>query len=205
MRIALGFRAHSGWAAMVAAAGSFDAPRVLDRRRIVVADPELPGSKQPYHAAEELPYPEAEALIHRAIESSQALACEALESAVNSLGRQGHEVVACGVLMNSARPLPSLESILASHALIHTAEGAMFREVLIHAARLCNIPVVRVREKQLDQDSLKIILTLGKHLGPPWTQDQKYATAAGLMALAESGHGPRVPSESPRVRSLRPV
>jgi len=205
MRVALGFRAHSGWAAMVAVAGTFDSPRVLDRRRMVVAHPELPGSKQPYHAAEELPFPEAEALIQRATESSQALACEALESAVNSLGREEHEVAACGVLMNSARPLPNLESILASHALIHTAEGAMFREVLIHAARELNLTVVCVREKELDSDSMKIIATLGRHLGPPWTQDQKYATAAGLRALAESDREPRVPSGSPRVRSLRRV
>ena len=32
----LGFRAHSGWAAMVAVAGSpIDAPQILERRRIV--------------------------------------------------------------------------------------------------------------------------------------------------------------------------
>ena len=48
MRTALGFRAHSGWAALVAVAGTIDALRVLERRRIVIADPEMPGSKQPY-------------------------------------------------------------------------------------------------------------------------------------------------------------
>jgi hypothetical protein len=31
---------------------------------------------------------------------------------------------------------------------------------------------------------LKRLDCLGKALGPPWTQDQKYATVAALMALA---------------------
>src|SRR5512132_4602761 len=85
MRTALGFRAHSGWAAMVAVAGTIDAPRVLERRRIVIADPEMPGSKQPYHAAAELPFLKAEALVRKAIESSRALALEAMSAAVTAL------------------------------------------------------------------------------------------------------------------------
>ena len=46
-----GFRAHSGWAAMVAVAGTILAPLVIERRRVVIADPSMAGSKQPYHAA----------------------------------------------------------------------------------------------------------------------------------------------------------
>jgi len=42
---------------MVPVAGAMDAPRVLERRRIIVADPEILGSKQPYHAVAEMPYP----------------------------------------------------------------------------------------------------------------------------------------------------
>ena len=180
--MALGFRAHSGWAAMVAAAGSIAAPRVLDRRRVIIAD----GTRQPFHAAEGLPFPDAEALIRKATESAQGLAYEALEAAVKSLQRQGHEVVASAVLMNSARPLPGLEAVLRSHALIHTAEGALFREALIHAARRHGLPVVCPREKELDDGLLAAIAPLGMHLGPPWTQDQKYAAAGALMALSGS-------------------
>jgi hypothetical protein len=178
MRTALGFRAHSGWAAMVAAAGIIDAPRVLERRRIVIADPDMPGSKQPYHAASELPFPEAEALLRKAIESSRALALEAMSAAVKALRLQGHEVAGCGVLLGSGKALPPLKGILASHALIHTAEGEIFRNVLVWAAEEHRLPVTGVREKQLDATSLKRIESLGKLIGPPWTQDQKYATVA---------------------------
>ncbi len=190
MRTALGFRAHSGWAAMVAVTGTMDAPRVLERRRIAIADAELEGSKQPYHAAAELPFPKAEALVRKAIESSRGLAVEAMEAAVKALRAQGHEVAGCGIVLGSGKVLPGLEGILASHALIHTAEGEMFREVLVWAARAHRLAVTGVPEKGLDPATLKRIDTLGKLIGPPWTQDQKYATVVGLMALCR-GSEPR--------------
>ena len=183
MRTALGFRAHSGWAAMVAVAGTREAPRVLERRRIAIADAEVAGSKQPYHAAAELPFAEAEELVRRATESSRGLAVEAMEAAIKALRAQGHEVAGCGVVLGSAKALPGLEGILASHALIHTAEGEMFREVLVWAAREHGLAVTGVREKELDAAMLKRVGSFGKLIGAPWTQDQKYATVVALMAL----------------------
>jgi hypothetical protein len=157
---------------------------VLERRRIVIADPEMPGSKQPYHAAAELQFSEAEALVRKAIESSRALALEVMSAAVKALRSKGHEVVGCGLLLGSGKVLPGLERILASHALIHTAEGEMFRDVLVWAARECRLPVTVVREKGLEATAVKRIGSLSKLIGPPWTQDQKYATLAALAALA---------------------
>ena len=101
MRTALGFRTHSGWAAMVAVAGTLDAPQVLTRRRITTADPEVPGSKQPYHSAAELPLREADELVLNAIESSRALALDAISAAVHALRSRGHEVAGCGLLSGS--------------------------------------------------------------------------------------------------------
>ena len=170
---------------MVAVAGSIDAPRILERRRIVIADPEMPGSRQPYHAAAELSFPRAEALVQQAIDSSRALALEALSAAVNSLRSRGHDVAAVAVLLGSGKPLPALEKILASHPLLHTAEGEMFRDVLIWAGKESRLPVAGIREKSLDAASLKQIDSLGKLIGPPWTQDQKHASLAALMTLCD--------------------
>jgi hypothetical protein len=184
MRVAFGFRGHSGWAALVAVAGTIDAPHILERRRIIIADPQIPGSKQPYHAAAGLPFPKGEALVRKAIESSRALALEVLSARIKELRSRGHEVAGCAVLLGSAKPLPALEKILASHPLLHTAEGQMFRDVLMWAALECRLPAIGVPEKNLDAASLQRIGTLGKLIGPPWTQDQKYATMAALIALA---------------------
>jgi len=120
------------------------------------------------------------------IESSRGLALEALSAAVKELRSRGHEVAGCGVVLGSGRALPALDGILASHALIHTAEGEMFREVLVWAARECRLPVTGVREKELDAGVLERIGSLGKLIGPPWTQDQKYATVAAFMALGRA-------------------
>ena len=60
---ALGLRAHSGWAALVAIEGTFDYPHVLERQRFVMADPEITGSKPLHHAAAELPLRFAEAVV----------------------------------------------------------------------------------------------------------------------------------------------
>lgn len=183
MRIALGLRAHSGWAALVAVGGTIDAPHVLERRRIVIADPEVSGSKQPYHAAAGLPFPQAEALVRNAIESSRGLAAEAISASVGELRRRGHEVAGCGVILGSGKAMPALEKILAAHPLIHTAEGEMFREALLWAAKECRLPVRGVREKDLDALSVERLNSLGKLIGPPWTQDQKYAAVAAFGVL----------------------
>ena len=144
----------------------------------------MPGSKQPYHAAAELPFAKAEALVREAVESSRALALEAMGAAVAALRSQGHEVAGCGIVLGSGKALPGLEGILASHALIHTAEGEMFREVLVWAARQLGLPVTGVPAKGLDSASLERIGSFGKMVGPPWTEDQKYATVVALMALS---------------------
>lgn len=185
MRAALGFRAHSGWAALVAVAGTIDAPRILDRRKIVIADPELPGSKQPYHAAAELPFSKAEAFVQSAIESSRALALEAMSVSMKALCAKGHEIAGCAVLLGSGKTLPALEKILAAHPLLHTAEGEMFRDVLQWAAQESQLPFLGVREKSFAAVSLNKIDSLGKLIGPPWTQDQKYAALAAFTLLSK--------------------
>ncbi len=185
MRTVLGFRAHSGWAAMVAVAGAVHKPVVIERRRIIIADPQLPGSRQPYHAAAAMPFAAGEALVRGAIQSSRELARQAIVTAASDLRAQGHEVAGCAVLLGSGKVLPELAAILAAHPLIHTAEGEMFREVLLWAAREVALPAAGVREKELDAALLARLDGLGKSLGPPWTRDQKYAAAAALTASFE--------------------
>ena len=194
-RAALGFRTHSGWAAVVAVTGTLRAPEVLDRRRIEIADSSLPGSKQPYHAAEELPLEKAKSLLKRLETSSARLARQAVGDVVEDLKARGFAVVGCGLLLASGRPLPALASVLASHALIHTADGQHFREALLQASERHRLRVFRVKEREVSAlaaarfripaDELQSrVNALGKGLGPPWTQDQKLAALAGWLALA---------------------
>jgi hypothetical protein len=193
-KAAIGLRAHSGWAALVVLTGPADSPEVIARRRIEIADPKIHGSKQPFHAAEQLEFPDARAYIERCQESTQRLAREAFEAAMDGLRDRRTEVTGCGIILGSGRTLPGLEAILKSHALIHTAEGEFFRNALVEASEHCGLPVLGVKEKELfEQGSAKLgmakgelerrVQEIGKALGPPWTQDQKYAALAAWMIL----------------------
>ena len=185
--IAIGFRVHSGWAMMVAVAGSPSRPVIVDRQRIQFSD-----TAQPYHAARDLGAIRGRAFLDECREASNALAVSALEAAIKRMG--GDRVRGCGILMGSGRPSATLEATLASHAAIHTAEGVFFREIVIHAAESCRLSVKQVKEKELldlasrefqtgIDDLVRGLNELSKVMGPPWTQDHKFAALAGWLAL----------------------
>src|SRR5215813_1142974 len=148
-QVALGFRTHSGWSAVVAVTPSANGIDVIDRRRIELADPEIPGSLQPYHAAEEMDAKRAEAYVSRCIKSTRSLAGQALKTLIADLRVNGHTVVGCGLLLAAGKPLPGLASILASHALIHTAEGELYRDAIMQASKSLKIPVTAIKERDL--------------------------------------------------------
>jgi hypothetical protein len=193
--VALGLRAHSGWAALVAVAGSPRSPEILLRRRIELADPKFEGSKQPYHAAEGKKLTKAEKIIGRCAGDARRLAGEAFDEVLAGLEQGKHRAVACGLLLASGRPLPGLEAILASHALIHTADGELFRDALAAEAEQRGLPVTRVREKEIssraaaslrisEEEIAQCLKAAGRLVGSPWTQDQKLAALVGWVAVA---------------------
>jgi hypothetical protein len=141
--------------------------------------------------------PKAEAYLARCTAAADRLAEAALADAVERARGKGHAVAACGLLLASGRPLPALDAILKSHALIHTADGEHFRAALAHAAEGCGLRVVAVKErdvlargaKALGMPSARlerVVAEMGKPLGPPWRQDEKLATLAAWVALAEA-------------------
>ena len=197
-RVALGLRAHSGWAALVALAGPPAAPTVVDRRRIELADAAIEGAKQPYHEAEGKKPKEAERIIARCIDSSRRLAREALWAVLVELRQRSHEVLGCGLLLASGRALPGdVHAILASHALIHAAEGEMYRDVLVRASEHFSLRVTAVHERDLlaraaeatgrpAPELQRRVAEMGRSLGPPWRQDEKLATLAAWTVLAQA-------------------
>src|SRR5262245_24933741 len=118
---ALGLKVHSGWAALVALEASAPgdpSPRVVGRSRVEIADPSIDGSRQPYHAAEDMPLPEAERYLRGCERASLERAREGLSAAVASLPDATARPPRLAILLAGGRPLPELEKVLASHALI---------------------------------------------------------------------------------------
>jgi hypothetical protein len=190
---AFGVQMHSGWGVMVAI--SADPLEILARKRIVTADPEIPGAIQPYHFAARLELPQQEKHLADCAASSSRLAAEAIVELVTELeGR--YRIVGAAVLSASGRPLPALEKILAAHPLIHTAEGEFFRDAVRRAFADLKIPVTVIRQRDLDgranaafgntaSQLQRAIAGMGSELGPPWTKDHK--TAALAAALISAG------------------
>jgi hypothetical protein len=191
---AVGFRAHSGWTALVALSLTKGSPTVLDRRRIELVKTFTYTYRQPYHTAKGMSLKEAENFIACCQDEARGLASSAIRTLQKELDRVDCKLVRCGLLLASGRPLPGLEQILASHALIHTADGELFRNAIVHASKRCRIHVQAVKERELldraskslgmRPDALKNrIAELGRSFGPPWGQDEKFSALAAWLAL----------------------
>jgi hypothetical protein len=194
---ALGFHMHSGWGVLVAVSRDVNSVELLDRRRIVVADPEVRGAIQPYHFAVQLEPPEQVEHLAYCATSSARLAATAIAEVVKELDGRHYGVVGASILLASGRALPPLAKILAAHPLIHTAEGEFFRHAAQSACEDLQIPVTTIRVRELDARAKAAfanragrvqssIASLGRSVGPPWTADHKTAALAAALILARA-------------------
>ncbi|MGB6676909.1 MAG: hypothetical protein WBE44_09485 [Terriglobales bacterium] len=192
---------HSGWGVLVAVSGDANSIEVVERKRIVITDPAIPGANQPYHHAaglgtSELGFRESEKYLASCATVSERLAFTAIEEVVRAFERQDYRVVGSAVLLAAGRPLPPLAKILGSHPLLHTAEGQFFRNAVIQACQRLKLTVAEIRERELaDQAKTafgsaasrveRSIATLGSSIRSPWTKDHKAAALAALLILAQ--------------------
>jgi hypothetical protein len=192
MKVTFGMKAHSGWAALVVVGERDGDLSIVDRRRIELVEDEW--AKQPYHAAEDLSPEAAREVVKRGIESARRTAASEMRAAMERESERGNEVAACAVLVVDPLPEWSVDEILAVHFRMHKAEGVLFREVLVRAAKECGLRLKEIPEKLLMPNAeemlktpasslVKEIARLGKSAGPPWGKDQKDAALAAMVAL----------------------
>jgi hypothetical protein len=191
---ALGFRAHSGWTALVAISLEEGSLRVLFRGRPHLVNTFTYEFRQPFHTAEKRPPAEARGFISHARREARHLAYHVIHSVQANLQKQGYELKCCGLLLASGKTLPALPQILASHALIHTADGELFRDALLHASKRCGIESFTAKESELIEFAVhtlhlqptelrRRLIHLGKPLGSPWSKDEKFAALVAWLSL----------------------
>ena len=192
---AVGFRVHSGWAAAVVVCGPLANPVVVERRRIELVKTFTYTFRQPYHTAKQMPLPDAVKFIRSVQSEAKRLALSCLRSLQKDLAEGDFKIVRAALLLASGRALPTLEHVLVSHALIHTADGELFRDGLSSACAAFNLPLEGIREKELFATASRAlgvqpaaltrrVAALGKTLGPPWSQDEKFAALGAWLTLA---------------------
>ncbi len=168
-------------------------PTVLARERVHLVETFTYEFRQPYHTARKMLLGQARDFIERVREEARRLAHRAIHGLQSDLQEQGIALKSCGLLLASGKPLPNLEKILASHAMIHTADGELFREAILHASGRCGLQTTCIKERELlDQagqafrlkpaDLLRRVTELGRAVGSPWSQDEKFATLAAWLA-----------------------
>jgi len=194
---AVGFRVHSGWSALVTVSLENDVPRVVSRERVHLVETFIYKFRQPYHTAGRMPLEKARMFVEGSLAEAKRLAGSSLRSTQKELGNKGYELARGALLLASGKALPGLESILLSHALIHTADGEHFREALRHSCADCGVEITCVKERELLERGVKSLGTrrekllrrlteLGGGFGSPWTQDEKFAALAAWLVLADS-------------------
>jgi hypothetical protein len=194
-KAAVGFRVHSGWCAAVAVCLDGGGPVVLHRGRVELVEQFTYRLRQPFHTAEKMPIAKAREFVEKSRTTARDLGYRAICELRSQLEQQGYALGTVTILLAAGKPLPELERILASHALIHTADGELFREALTRASVRCGLEVLSVKEKELVREAvqalriaeevlLKRVSELGRPLGPPWSQDEKYAALGALLALS---------------------
>jgi hypothetical protein len=175
---------------VVAVGGPADAPEILGKAQIQVAFTFDEGAV--FHAGEGLPADEAVAL---AREREVLFTERARVELAAFIARLDARIVAARLVAAPAKRLPPVESILKSHALVHAAEGELYRRVFAGAAAALGARPERVPPDQLAGSAAAALgltpaklaarlAAMGKASGRPWAAEQKQAALVAWLALA---------------------
>ena len=190
--VAIGLRAKTGRAIAVVLGGHFDAPRVLKRLELKIADPDFPATMQPYHEVMHLPWDKAQPAARKIATRIEKRAAKELARLVKEAEAEGYRVSSVGIVGAGDR---NLEKIGSTHIRAHAAEGVLFREVLEVASSANKLTNRRYDERTLDDTAaieLKLpdakikahLAEMGRIVGSPWRADEKAAATAAWLALA---------------------
>ncbi|MGB7283292.1 MAG: hypothetical protein WBE13_13595 [Candidatus Acidiferrum sp.] len=192
---ALGFRVKSGWAMAVLLAGPSDAPQLVRCQTVLLSDPKIPQSKQPFHAVLELPEKEKKALTAKLGKVVAGATKKSVEELLQRASAEGYGVIGAGLVVGSLVDPATLHN---DHIRAHGLEGRMFRTALEDALRGQNLPFKVFVEKDAlatasallqrpAEEAKKLIAGLGKSREESWRAEEKLAALAAWVALAACG------------------
>ena len=180
---AVGFRIKSGWATTVLLAGPAKAPRVVDRRVTLLANPDDPETRQPFHAGLDTHESRAAQAVKRLVRAVERFAHKSIAGLIAEYRAAGHRIRGAGIVVGS---LVDPASIANDHIRAHAEEGRLFRVVVEQAVRARRLPVRVVREKELYATEARFrrkVAALGEAVEGPWRAEEKAAALAAWMVL----------------------
>jgi hypothetical protein len=192
--VSIGLRAKTGRAIAVVVCGPVDAPRVLRRVELKLADPAFPETSQPYHEVMDLPWDKAQTAVRKIASRIERLASREVARLAREAVNQGATVRGVGIVGAGDR---NLEKIGSTHIRAHAAEGVLFRAVLEVGAAANALPYRRFDERTLDglaETELKRPIEeitarlgeMGRAAGSPWRAEEKAAATAAWLILSST-------------------
>jgi hypothetical protein len=185
--LALGAVTRTGAMTLIAVTSVAGRPAFAGRWEYPLVPDDLPA--QPYHAAAGLEAAAAEAVVERAESAAEQAALAALRSAVADLGAAA-EVAGVAVVVKAVSVPDTVSAVLRSHAWMHAAEGVLYREAVLAAARRSGWAAHAADAVALPPAD-EILADLGTAAGRPWRRMEKDAARAALTLLRPGNHGSR--------------
>jgi len=175
-------------------AGPASAPKLVRCQAILLSDPKIPQSKQPYHAALELPEKEGKALTRKLRSVVAAAAKRSVKEILRQGTAEGYDVGRAWLVVGSLVDPATLHN---EHIRAHGLEGQLFRTVLEDALReqgiTCNVLLEKNAYltaasalRKAASEAKRTIASLGESHEGSWRAEEKLAALAAWMALATS-------------------
>jgi hypothetical protein len=187
----LGFRVKSGWAMAVLLTGPATAPKLIQCRAVLLSDPKIPQSKQPHHAALELPEKEAKAVVRELTKAVADAARKSVRELLKEASDLEYEIRGAGLVVGSLVDPSTLHN---DHIRAHGLEGRLFRIALEDALRKheisCNVLLEKTAYttaspalRKSTEEAKKWIAGMREAHEGSWRAEEKLAALAAWVAL----------------------
>jgi len=187
---ALGFRVKSGFAVAVVLSGTAAAPKSIARKVVLLSDPSVEETKQPYHDGFGTAQ-EDQKEITRLTKIIRQSAKRSVADLLADRELAGRRCRGAGLIVGS---LIDPATVGNPHIRAHANEGRLFRTVLADALGDHGIKCALTVEKTLGAQALKalgrssaqikkVVGALGDGLDGPWRAEEKTAATAAWMIL----------------------
>jgi hypothetical protein len=188
----LGFRVKSGRAVVVLLSGSAARPVLAARREIQLADPEQPGTYQPFHDSIGVHTIAAKRATERLVTIVEKCARRSMTQLLDDAVVAGKSILGAALVVGSVIDPSTIGN---DHIRAHAEEGRLFRTVLAGACESVGLRTETFVEKELLYAAGKklrrpparlrtVVNALGRGEAGPWRADEKSAALAAWVLLA---------------------
>jgi len=189
--VTIGLKTKTGRAIAVVLRGPSDSPQLVKRSELILTDPFIPATFQPYHEVMDLAWKESQIKVKPFVRAIEKVATKNLSNLIRELQSEDLKIAGVGIVGSADRDLGKIGNY---HIRAHAAEGLLFRQVLEFAAKANKLKHRSFIERNLQtQAAAELGLTvpklnsylasLGRSAGPPWRTDQRAAATSAWLTL----------------------